>query len=761
MDLPTLRHIVQRVSAAQDLPHALQAMVDEVRAIVSTEAASIYLLDKQHAQYVLVAANGLNQNAIGHIHIGLDESLIGLVGRREEPINLDNAREHPEFLYHPEVGEDPYHAFLGMPIIYQRRLLGIFTLQQEAPRKFDEAEEAFVMTVCAQLASVIAHAEASGEISALLGASPIATRELDEAALSGIPGGLGVAIGTAVVVYPSADLDAVPHQTIDDVETELKTFKLALTAAREELLILQTKMRETLPKEEVELFEVYVKLLAPEGLGAEVCEVIREGLSAQSALRKIIKKHQLQFSQMDDEYLRDRAADITDLGRRILAQLQAKQTQLIDYPEQTILVGEEVSAAALAQVPEGRLAGIVSLKGSANAHVAILARALNVPTVMSAQGIALSKLSNKTVIVDGYFGQVFVNPSRDLFEEFQTLAMEERELDKSLEELRPLPAETPDRHRLSLFVNTGLTADTGLSLSVGAEGVGLFRTEVPFMARSSFPVEEVQRKLYFQLLKAFAPRPVTMRTLDIGGDKSLPYFPIDEPNAFLGWRGIRVTLDHPDVFLIQLRAMLRANADLGNLQIMFPMVSGIGELDEALKLLKQAHTEVCEEGYNIKKPAVGVMIEVPSAALQAKQLAKRVDFLSVGSNDLIQYLLAVDRNNVRVAGLYDGLHPAVLLALQQVVDGAHSEGKRVSICGEMAADPVAVVMLLAMGFDSLSMNAVSLPRVKWVIRNFSLAYARKLLNEALTMENPTLIRFHLERAIDEVGLGGLIRAGKR
>jgi len=262
------------------------------------------------------------------------------------------------------------------------------------------------------------------------------------------------------------------------------------------------------------------------------------------------------------------------------------------------------------------------------------------------------------------------------------------------------------------------------------------------------------------LLNAFSPRPVIMRTLDIGADKPLPYFPVIEENPFLGWRGIRLTLDQPDIFLVQLRSMLKASEGFDNLHIMFPMVSSMSELDDALALLQQAYEEVREEGINIVRPPVGAMIEVPSAVYQAKSFARKLDFLSVGTNDLVQYLLAVDRNNPRVARLYDPLHPAVLKALKQVVEGAHSEGKQVSICGEMASDPVAVILLIAMGFDALSMSSRVLPRIKWVIRSISMKQAKDVLEKVLPHENPAKTRFYLEQLLEETGLGGLIRAGK-
>ena len=758
--LKLLRRIIQEVNAAEDLPTALRLMVERVREAIHTQAASIYLIDNHRSQFVLVATVGLNEKAIGKIRVGVKEGLIGLVARREEPINLEDAPSHECFYYHPEVGEEKYRAFLGVPIIHHRRMYGVLTLQQDEQRRYEEEEEAFVVTIAMQLATIIDAAEGAGQLGSLLQIPNFTASQFDEAAIGGIPSVPGVGIGQAVVVYPLADLEAVPDKPAVSITAEIASFEAALVAARHEVEQLKSKMKKRLPADELALFDVYLKLLSKDSLGKAVIEEIREGIWAPAALRRVIKQSVSQFEAMEDNYLRERASDFRDLGRRLLSHLQASQPQASAYPEHTILVGEEITATELAAVPAGQLVGLVSSQGSSNSHVAILARAMDVPTVMGAKGIAVSELEGKQLIVDGYFGQVYVSPSKSLLAEFQILADEERELDASLEQLRNIPAETPDNHRVILQVNMGLAGDAGLPLSVGAEGVGLFRTEVPFMTRDRFPAEDEQRVIYQQLLKAFNPRPVTMRTLDIGGDKALSYFPVEEDNPFLGWRGIRITLDHPEVFLIQLRAMLRASEGMSNLRILLPMISGVGELDEALHLIHQAFHEVVEEGYNIAMPPIGAMIEVPSAVYQSRDIAKRVDFLSVGSNDLTQYLLAVDRNNARVAGLYDSLHPALIQALLQVVEGGHSEGKPVSICGEMSSDPVSVILLLAMGFDTLSMNASSLPRMKWVIRNFTLAYARKLLGEILEMDNSTLIRFHLEKALEHVGLGGLIRAGK-
>ncbi|RUR13116.1 phosphoenolpyruvate--protein phosphotransferase [Legionella sp. km772] len=761
--LKVLKRIVQDVTAASNLVDALGILVRHINKAINAEAVSVYLIDNKNAEYVLIATEGLNKQAEFRVRIGLDHGLVGLIGRREEPINLKDAPFHPDFHHNSLLGEEHLNAFLGVPIIQHRKLYGVLIVQQTEPRAFDDAEESFLITLAAQLGGIIAHAEATGELAELTQPKPLGVAKVEVApiALVGVGSVPGIGIGTAIVVYPPSDIDAVPRHPVDDVEGEVKVFYEALEAARDDMRRLSKRMKATVAEEEHALFDVYLRILDKDSLGAEVEEVIRqEKISAQGALATVIKKHVAQFESMEDDYLRERASDFRDLGRRVLAELQWSQREEITYPKRTILVGEEVTAAALAEIPEGHLAGVVSARGSNNSHVAILGRALGVPTVMGVRGLKLEQISRKAVIVDGYYGHVYISPSKSVLSEFKQLAQEEYDLNQSLVSLRDKPAETTDNYRVSLQVNTGLAMDAGLSMSVGAEGVGLYRSEVPFMSRDRFPSEDEQTIIYRQTLKAFAPRFVTMRTLDIGGDKVLPYFPVEEENPYLGWRGIRVTLDHPDVFLIQVRAMMRASEELNNLRIMLPMVTNLSEIEEATYLIEQAFNELLEEGSIIEKPKIGVMIEVPAAAHLAREMAKRVDFISVGSNDLTQYLLAVDRNNARVAGLYDALHPAMLRVLLKIVEGGHAAGVEVSICGEMASDPLAVILLIAMGFDTLSMNSAGLPRVKWVIRNFAIANARKILAEVLEFEHPTEIRFHLQKALEEEGLGGLIRAGK-
>lgn len=746
--LNSLRRIVQEVNGAPDLDSVLKIIVQRVKAAMNADVCSVFLRNEEDI-FVLMATEGLNAGSVGKVRLAKDEGLVGYVAAREEPLNTEHAESHPKFEYFPETGEERFSAFLGVPIIHHRQVLGVLVVQQEETRRFDEGDEAFLVTMSAQLAGVIAHAEATGVLRR--GGPKRETRFV------GIPGTTGVAIGRCVVSSPLSDLKSVPYQKCEDIEDEIKFFQTCLAAVRADVQNLSAELESRLNKEERILFDAYLAMLDDQSLGGEVQTKIREGSSAQYAWSRVILEHVSTFNSMSDPYLRERAADVRDLGSRVLAYLQKLSAHKRVFPNATILVGEELTASVLAEVPQGKLVGLVSLRGSSNSHIAILSRSMGIPTIMGAVDFPFTQLEGHELIVDGYRGTIYVDPSDGLRAQYQAIVDEDKVLSAELETLKDLPCETTDRHRVALWVNTGLKADAMISLERGAEGVGLYRTEVPFMLRDRFPSEEEQRQAYRDQLEAFAPSAVTMRTLDIGGDKSLPYFPITEDNPFLGWRGIRVTLDHPEIFLAQVRAMLKASVGLNNLRIMLPMVSNVAELEIAQMLIIRAYDELLEEGFNIQMPPVGVMVEVPAAVYQAREFAARVDFLSVGSNDLTQYLLAVDRNNARVADLYHSLHPAVLRALKKVVDEGHLEGLQVSICGELAGDPVAAMLLVAMGFDVLSMSASNLLKVKSVIRAISLEQAKALLDEVMVLPDADSINRTLEVAFKKYGLTRLLR----
>lgn len=746
--LITLRRIIQEVQTASDLDEALAIIVRRVKEAIPVDACAIYLIEGETDQYVLMAADGLNPSLIGQIRLDRSEGLVGWVGEYQELINLQNATAHPRGGAFAETGEAGYHAFLGVPLIDYRQTLGVLVAWRQAEDLFDPQEAAFAVTLAARLAKVIHDDATIRKVTRLLdGEAP------GSAFIQGIQGAPGVAIGTLALLDPLADLASIPDRPVPDRAAEEATFKAAVATVQEELRASGECLAADLPSEARALFEVYVMLLGSDSLMADTLQRIRAGNWAPGAWRDTIAERARVFDRMEDPYLRARAEDIRDIGRRVLISLQTEVKASIQYPQRCILVGEAVGITEIVAVPGDRLVGVVSQHGSALSHAAVLARALGIPAVVGLAALPIGRLDGREAVVDGDQARVYLQPSPAVMAAYQLRASEAEALAARLGALRDEPAETPDGVRVPLQVNAGFIAELAPALAHGAEGIGLFRTEFAFMARETFPVEDEQYLLYRTVLESFAPKSVTLRTLDVGGDKSLPYFPMVEDNPFLGCRGIRFTLDHPEIFLIQLRAMVRANAGLNNLRVLFPMIGRVDEVDEALRLLNRAYRELVTEGRAAAKPLVGAMIEVPSAVYLTAALAKRVDFLSVGTNDLTQYLLAVDRNNAAVATPYDSLHPAVLHAVRHVVEEAHRQGKPAGVCGEIAGDPAGVLLLLGMGADTLSMNPTRLARVKGTIRRFTAQQARALLEEALALEDGFAIHRLLVGALEEAGLG--------
>ena len=754
--LETLRSIIQEVNEAKDLTASLEIIVRRVQRAMDVKVCSVYLLDHNLERYVLMASKGLHADAVGKASLAPDEGLVGLVAQRAEPVNLEHASSHPRYFYIPETHEEEFESFLGVPVIHQREVLGVLVVQQSEVRDFDAEEEAFLITLSAQLAGIIANDEARD---AITGYSPTGLKTSDTV-FEGVPGAPGVVIAEAVTVFPPADLSAIPKRKVDDIKKEIKFFNDCLNSVRIDISELKMKVKGQLRPEERELFDAYLHMLSDNALGAEVIAHIEQGNWAQGALAKVARDHVRNLENMDDDYLKERATDIKDLCSRVLFYLQEKEQENRQWPQRCVLVSEELSAAMLAEVPKENLAGIVSAKGSGHSHVAILSRAMGIPATMGILDLPSSELDGKEVIVDGYNGRVYSNPSDELRERYEEIVREEEQLSEGLESIKDLPCETLDGHRVELWVNTGLMTDVLRSLERGAEGIGLFRTEVPFLLRDRFPTEREQAEIYRQQLEAFAPKMVTMRTLDIGGDKPLPYFPINEENPFLGWRGIRVSMDHPEIFIAQIRAMMKASVGLNNLQILLPMISNMSEVDYSIRLIKRARQELIEEGLDVVKPKVGVMMEIPALMYQVTLLAKRVDFISVGSNDLSQYLLAIDRNNPRVAGIYSTMHPSILRALDWIAREVHAVGLPVSICGEMAGNPGAAVLLMAMGYDVLSMNATSLLKVKSVIRNVTYQQAQDLLEKVLLEEDTEAVKALVDIELYNAGVDRLLRTSK-
>jgi len=579
--LNTLRQIAEEVGQAKDLQKALDLVVGWIRQTMQVGACSVFLKDPGQGDLVLMATDGLRPEAVHKIRLAIGEGLVGTVAQRHEPILLRNAVEHPAFRHFPETGEQHFSSFLGVPIVYFRQVLGVLVVQQTEHSELGDNDIAFLVTIASQLAGPIHETTILGD------EEPQKRRTLsDTPYYLGAPGAPGVGIGTLLTPSPFSDLDLVPDREGRDPETEEAAFREALVAVEEELRKGNERMADLLPREVRDLFDVYAMFISDAELTEDIVDRIRKGKCAATALRAATEERTAVFEKMQDPYLRQRSEDIRAVAQRILLHLHTDTRDPDSYPQRCILAGDEISLARIADVPPGQLVGIVCRQGSTMSHIALIARSLGIPAVMGAHDFPFKRKNGRTAVVDGYEGRVFIEPAPSVLSEFERLAREEKQLISSLADLRELPSETPDGVRIPLYTNAGLASDVALGLKNGAAGVGLYRTEFPFMLRASFPGEETQYRKYRRILEASNLLPVTMRTLDIGSDKTLPYFPIEEDNAALGWRGIRVTLDHPEIFLTQLRAMLRANAGLGNLRLLFPMVSRLAEIKSATALLE-------------------------------------------------------------------------------------------------------------------------------------------------------------------------------
>ncbi len=763
--LKTLHRLTREVGQAPEFGHALQTLVTGLARAMETQACSIYLPDPQReGGWVLRAVDGLNPDSVGAIRLAPGEGLISQVAREEEPLNLGSIWQYPHYRYFPELCEERLVAFLGVPIFHRGQVQGVLCIQSAYPQAFNEEHETLLFTAAAQLGGTIAHSQILERLKVppqdpSQSVSVPIPREREEKLLEGQPSAQGISIGTAWALNPPAELRMVEDLPTADPEADKDLFRQAFQAIEEEFKELGGPPSEQLQGEDQELFHAYLHILQDRNLQERVERLIDGGAWVQTAIRNAVQEYAEALDVLADPYLRERAADVRHLGQRLLGYLRQSHEGNEEVPTGTILIGEEISPLLMASFPPTNIRGIISATGSAGSHTAVLARAYGIPAVLGVEGLPISLITNKQVVVDGYQGRVYIDPSETILNEYRRLEQEEAAFTQQLAKLHDEPTATSDGHTLTLQANTGLLADIEPALRSGAEGIGLYRTEFPFLTRDRFPSVMEQVRIFRQVLEAFSPYPVTIRTLDIGGDKLLPYLPIQEDNPFLGWRGLRLTQDHPEIFLAQVRAILRA-AEYGQARILLPMVSTLEELDRALELIRQARQELAQHhGKPAAELPIGAMIEVPSAVFQAGAIARRVDFLSIGTNDLTQYLLAVDRNNARVAHLFNSLHPSVIQAVRITVTAAHEEGRLVSVCGEMAADPLGALLLVGMGVDELSMSAAALPRIKWVLRSFTLSQIQEFAELVQQDEYTQTTLSRMRGILDEAGLGRLIRSG--
>jgi len=740
----TLRQIMRQVSAAATLDDATAILVRQVRQAVQIDACAIFLKRAEENAYTLVAAQGLSQGMIAGLPESRDGALVRLVGERLELVLDPDAKgrrqDVSDAARHPRMGR-----FVGTPLIHYRRLLGVLAAWRTSAQPYARDEIGFFVSLGAQLAKAVHEAEAMDGVERLLrgerGANPF---------LQGVSAARGLAIGNARLVGVHARLDTIPDHRVANETAEESAFLDAIAAAQAELREAGEGLKGRVPNAVRALFDVQVMLLGDDALVRDTVEGIRSGNWAPGAWRSTIARHALVFEQMEDPYLRERAADIRDIGQRVLVHMQSRMEPTTAMSEPCILIGETLGLAEIAAIPSGYLAGLVALSGSPLSHMAVLARALGIPAVVGLATTSAGSLEGRSIAVDGDEGRLYVEPSTALVAKLQQRLRDAETRSRQLRSICNLPAETLDKVRVPLLANIGLPADGLAARTMGADGIGLYRTEYSFLLGETLPIEEELVQEYREILTTFAPLPVTLRTLDVGGDKVLPYLPVREDNPFLGCRGIRFSLDQPEIFLIQLRAMLQANAGFGNLQVLFPMIATNGELDEGLGLLARAERELRAEGLMAQRPRVAVMVEVPASVFLVGSMANRVDAFSIGTNDLTQYILAVDRNNIQVSTPYDSLHPAVLDAIRNVVSAAHRHAKPVNVCGELAGDPAGALLLLGLGVDSLSMSPALLGEVKRVIRCCNRADARRLAEAALATADGFAIHQHVHAELGRI-----------
>ena len=556
--------------------------------------------------------------------------------------------------------------------------------------------------------------------------------------ITGIPASPGIVFGKALVLKEEKIVLDTQKISEDQVEAEVARFYAGREAAVEQLNSIHQRALKSLGEEKAAIFEGHLMILEDEELEEEIIDYLRSNkVNASVAASKIIDQQVEMLSEIDDEYLKERAGDIRDIGNRLIKNILGMHiVDLGDIAEESILVAYDLTPSETAQLNLEKVLGFITDIGGRTSHTSIMARSLELPAIVGTNDVTTRVNTGDYLILDAVNNRVYVNPTQAEIDELKTLEAKLAEEKAELAKLKDLPAVTLDGHKVDVVANIGTIRDCEGAHRNGAEGVGLYRTEFLFMDRDQLPSEEEQFIAYKEVVEAMEGRLVVLRTMDIGGDKELPYLNLPkEMNPFLGWRAVRIALDRREILHAQLRAVLRASA-FGKLAVMFPMIISVEEIRELKSVLETLKAELRAEGKAFDENIqVGVMVETPSAAVNAKFLAKEVDFFSIGTNDLTQYTLAVDRGNELISHLYNPMSPSVLGLIKQVIDASHAEGKWTGMCGELAGDERATLLLLGMGLDEFSMSAISVPRIKKLIRHVNYQEVKALADEAL--QKPT------------------------
>jgi len=724
--LRRLREIMAEPISAQD---RLDKIVAQIAANMVAEVCSVYVLRADDV-LELYATEGLNRSAVHHAGLRVGQGLVGLIASEARPLNLQDAQSHPSFAYLPETGEEIYNAFLGVPILRAGRTLGVLVVQNRAHRTYHDEEVEALQTTAMVLAEMIAVGELQGL--ARPGTSLDVKRPLS---LKGTPLSDGIALGHVVLHEPRV----VVTQLIAE-DTDKESQRLEQSIANLRLSVDDMLSRDDIAPagEHRDILEAYRMFAYDRGWVRRMDEAIQNGLSAEAAVEKVQSDTRARLQRQTDPYLRERLHDFDDLANRLLRELMGKShgPDGGTLPKDSIIVARNMGAAELLDYDRSRVRGLVLEEGGATSHVTIVARALGIATIGHAANIVSLVENGDPIILDADSGEAHVRPPADVEAAYGEKVKFRAKRQAQYRLLRNKPAVTIDGHRVSLNMNAGLLVDLPHLSEAGAEGIGLFRTELQFMVASTMPRMDEQTALYEAVLKASGNRPVTFRTLDIGGDKVLPYMRMQpEENPALGWRAVRLGLDRPGLLRMQLRALLHAAAGR-ELRVMLPMVTEVSEIRRARTLLEREVAQLRRHGH--KEPSrilLGSMLEVPALLFQLDSLMNAVDFVSVGSNDLLQYMTASDRGNTRVASRFDPLSRHFLRTLRIIVEAADRHGTPVTLCGEIASRPLAAMALAGIGFRSLSMSAAAIGPVKAMLLALNVARLREMLDPLLDLDD--------------------------
>jgi phosphotransferase system enzyme I (PtsP) len=742
--LRRLREVMAEPVSAQE---RLDKIVVMIAANMVAEVCSVYVL-RVDGSLELYATEGLSRDAVHLTVLRSGEGLVGLVASEAQALNLPNAQAHPAFSYKPETGEEIYHSFLGVPVLRAGNTLGVLVVQNRAHRTYSEEEVEALQTTAMVLAEMIA----SGELLALArpGAEPAIRRPVQT---RGVVLSEGIGLGRVVLHEPRV---FVKNFIADDVHKEIKRLDQAVDTLRASIDVMLEEEGMARAGEHRDVLEAYRMFAHDQGWLRKLREAVMTGLTAEAAVERVQSDTRARMLRQTDPYLRERLHDLDDLANRLLRELLGADQlpRREELPENAIIVARNMSPAALLDFDRSRLRGLVLEEGAPTSHVAIVARALGVATVGQIDNVASLADQGDAIIVDGDAGEVHIRPPEGVEAAYAEKVRLRARKQAQYAVLRDRPTVSKDGERIQLHINAGLLVDLPHLSETGADGIGLFRTELQFMVAAALPRTSEQLRLYRAVLDAADGKPVTFRTLDIGGDKVLPYMrAVEEENPALGWRAIRLGLDRPGLLRIQLRALLHAAAGR-ELRLMFPMVSAIEEFDEARKLVEREVTHLRRHGHRLPDQVrIGVMVEVPSLLFVLDEILDRADFLSVGSNDLVQFLFAADRGNARVSGRFDALSPPVLRALKSVADAGKAHRKPVALCGELASRPLEALALAAIGYRTLSVSATAIGPVKAMLLGVDLAAAAKLVEPMLTEKtNAPTVRERLQRFAEESGV---------